>query len=86
MHGELSMRRVTSREGETGSFIIDHIIDFSIWDVLQGLQISSQHFKANTLCLLRKKQLPQNMEPAHLSVSAQAGRAGPAVIWVSAPT
>lgn len=86
LHGELSVRRVTTGGGETGSFIIDHINDFSIWGVLQGLQISSQHFKANTQCLLRKKQLPQNVKPAHHSVSAQASRAGPSVVQVSAPT
>lgn len=76
LHGELKVCRVTSGEEETGSFIIDRIIDSSICDIFQGLQILSQSFKANTLHPLRKRQLPQNTEPAHSSVSARAGRAG----------
>lgn len=76
MHGELKVRHVTSGEEESGSFIIDRIIDSSIWDVFQGLQIFSQPFKANTLRPLRKRQLPQNAEPAHSSVFARAGNAG----------
>lgn len=83
LHGELKVHHVTIGEEETGSFIIDRIIDSSIWDVFQGLQILSQPFKANTLHPLRKGQLSQNVEPAHRSVVARAGNTG--CLWIPAP-
>lgn len=76
MQGELKVHHVTGGEEKTGSFIIDYINDSSIWDMFQGLQILSWPFKANTLCLLRKRQLAQDTEPARSSVSAQASGAG----------
>jgi len=76
LNSELKVHRVTGRREETGSFFIDRVIDSSIWDMFQALQLLSQPFKADTLHPLRKRQLPQSAEPAHSSVSAQAGRAG----------
>lgn len=67
MRGELKVHHVTSGKEETGSFVIDCIIDSTIWDVSQ---IFSQPFRADSLWLLKKRQLPQNVEPAHSSVSA----------------